>query len=224
MNVRSLRGKLSQQALCDLLAEKGIDWVGATLSRIETGNRGLQASEAPVLAEVLGVSVTALFDLGQDADIVGLVDWHDALASDARTLHQNARENLASQADLRARLADAVVDRELSADLQARVDQVLVGNPEHVAVNTLNLGYYRTQVECSCGTSWWYGIHEGDPEYDRAKRAHEAGGPAPELPGDRTRIEVTLTIEVDSWAAAREWVDAVAVPGTPQSLSGVPTD
>jgi hypothetical protein len=26
-----------------------------------------------------------------------------------------------------------------------------------------NLGYYRTFIECSCGTGWWFGGHRGDP-------------------------------------------------------------
>lgn len=45
----------------------------------------------------------------------------------------------------------------------------------HIALVSRNLGYYRTQIDCSCGTSWWYGTHDEDPSRDEAEAAHLAG-------------------------------------------------
>lgn len=42
----------------------------------------------------------------------------------------------------------------------------------HITVGTRNLGYYRTQVDCSCGTPWWFGDHDGDPSHDAARAEH----------------------------------------------------
>ena len=39
---------------------------------------------------------------------------------------------------------------------------------------SLNLGYYRTFVECSCGTGIWYGDHEGDPAWVDRWALHRA--------------------------------------------------
>lgn len=51
------------------------------------------------------------------------------------------------------------------------VDRTVV----HITLDTRNLGYYRTQVDCSCGTPWWFGGHDGDPSHDDAKASHLAG-------------------------------------------------
>lgn len=40
--------------------------------------------------------------------------------------------------------------------------------------DSLNLGYYRTFVECSCGTGFWYGDHQGDPAYVDRWALHRA--------------------------------------------------
>ena len=39
---------------------------------------------------------------------------------------------------------------------------------------SLNLGYYRTFVECSCGTGIWYGYHQGDPAWTDRWALHRA--------------------------------------------------
>ena len=39
---------------------------------------------------------------------------------------------------------------------------------------SLNLGYYRTFVECSCGTGIWYGDHQGDPAWNDRWALHRA--------------------------------------------------
>jgi hypothetical protein len=39
---------------------------------------------------------------------------------------------------------------------------------------SLNLGYYRTFVECSCGTGIWYGEHRGDPTWADRWALHRA--------------------------------------------------
>lgn len=40
--------------------------------------------------------------------------------------------------------------------------------------DSLNLGYYRTFVECSCGTGFWYGDHQGDPAFVDRWALHRA--------------------------------------------------
>ena len=37
-----------------------------------------------------------------------------------------------------------------------------------------NLGYYRTFVECSCGTGIWFGEHQGDPAWTDRWALHQA--------------------------------------------------
>jgi hypothetical protein len=73
-----------------------------------------------------------------------------------------------------------------------RIERPMPTTVEHKAVNTLNLGYYRTKVECSCGGSWWFGEHEGDPTHDEAKTAHLQPSPHPP-----TREQIAEAIEQD---------------------------
>ena len=39
---------------------------------------------------------------------------------------------------------------------------------------SLNLGYYRTFIECSCGAGWWFGDHDGDPHSEDRWAIHRA--------------------------------------------------
>lgn len=44
----------------------------------------------------------------------------------------------------------------------------------HRVVQSDNLGYYRSQVHCSCAAEWWAGEHEGDPSYEDMWAIHRA--------------------------------------------------
>lgn len=39
---------------------------------------------------------------------------------------------------------------------------------------SLNLGYYRTEVECTCGVKLRYGDHDEDPHWENVWDAHRA--------------------------------------------------
>ena len=39
---------------------------------------------------------------------------------------------------------------------------------------SINLGYYRTFIECSCGAGWWFGDHRGDPTGEDRWAIHRA--------------------------------------------------
>ena len=60
--------------------------------------------------------------------------------------------------------------QEVFAD-QLYVLKVLDG---HRIVDTGNLGYYRSDVHCSCAAEWWAGDHEGDPSYEVMWNIHRA--------------------------------------------------
>lgn len=80
---------------------------------------------------------------------------------------------------------------------------------EHVDGNMLNLGYYRTKVECSCGGSWWFGGHEGDPTYDEAKAQHVR--PAPPPTRDQIAEVMQRADQTARWGENRYEVQADAV-------------
>lgn len=64
-NVRAarLRAGIEQQGdLVPQLREAGLPWSQGTLSRVESGQRGLKFVEAAVLTDVLGVPLSALID------------------------------------------------------------------------------------------------------------------------------------------------------------------
>lgn len=44
----------------------------------------------------------------------------------------------------------------------------------HRVVQNDNLGYYRSQVHCSCAAEWWAGEHSGDPSYEEMWAIHRA--------------------------------------------------
>ena len=52
---------LSQQALVDLLNDRGISMTSSTISKIENGKRGINDYELFALAEIYGVSVDDMF-------------------------------------------------------------------------------------------------------------------------------------------------------------------
>lgn len=56
---------LSQDTVATAMAEKGFAWHQATVYKIETGRRQLQADEAKALAEVLNVDLDSLFSSDQ---------------------------------------------------------------------------------------------------------------------------------------------------------------
>lgn len=60
-----LRGAagLSQSELAGLLQESGLNWYQTTVGRTENGQRPLRFSEAPYIAEALGVSLDVLAGL-----------------------------------------------------------------------------------------------------------------------------------------------------------------
>jgi len=61
------------------------------------------------------------------------------------------------------------------ADLQSELTIVDVLNSHQLQYSdSLNLGYYRTFIECSCGAGWWYGAHEGDPSASDRWDIHRA--------------------------------------------------
>ena len=55
-------------------------------------------------------------------------------------------------------------DRKVrAAELEEAGQQIIEALDTHYLVDDRNLGYYRTEVTCACGESWWYGEHDGDP-------------------------------------------------------------
>jgi hypothetical protein len=44
----------------------------------------------------------------------------------------------------------------------------------HRVVSIDNLGYYRSQVHCSCAAEWWSGEHAGDPSFSDMWAIHRA--------------------------------------------------
>jgi hypothetical protein len=44
----------------------------------------------------------------------------------------------------------------------------------HWVTEVGNLGYYRSDVHCSCAAEWWAGDHEGDPSYADMWDLHRA--------------------------------------------------
>src|SRR5664279_107210 len=57
--VRTQRG-LSQGDMADLLRRQGIPWSQGTLSKVETGDRPIRLSEAPLVAHALGLELEEL--------------------------------------------------------------------------------------------------------------------------------------------------------------------
>lgn len=55
-SLRKQRG-LSQGQLVEIINATGLRWHQTTLTRVETGDRGLRVKELPCLAEALGISV-----------------------------------------------------------------------------------------------------------------------------------------------------------------------
>lgn len=47
--------------------------------------------------------------------------------------------------------------------LEEAGQQIIEALDTHYLVDDRNLGYYRTEVTCACGESWWYGEQDGDP-------------------------------------------------------------
>ena len=66
-----------------------------------------------------------------------------------------------------AKLAQAQETFALQLDLIACLDS-------HWIVQVGNLGYYRSDVHCSCAAEWWAGDHEGDPGYEAMWNIHRA--------------------------------------------------
>lgn len=59
-NVVALRGEMSQKELAERMRSLGWKWVQATVWNVEKGERPLRIGEAEDLAEMFGVSVTAM--------------------------------------------------------------------------------------------------------------------------------------------------------------------
>jgi len=57
---------------------------------------------------------------------------------------------------------------------EALVQQIAEVVEGHWRVSSKNLGYYRTEITCSCGETYWGGDHEGDPSLWSAQSLHVA--------------------------------------------------
>lgn len=58
--LQQLRGELSQKNLAALMREQGHRWSQTTVWLVETGERPLRLTEAKVVADLFGVTVSAL--------------------------------------------------------------------------------------------------------------------------------------------------------------------
>lgn len=94
--------------------------------------------------------------------------------------------------------------REFETDYLVRIERPVPTADEHEPIDTLNLGYYRTRVQCSCGRSWWFGEHEGDPTHDEAKIEHEQPSPHPPT---REQIALAIAFATDGMTE-KAWANA----------------
>lgn len=60
----------------------------------------------------------------------------------------------------------------MATDLEALRALLLRETHTWNRMRTRNLGYYRTEVTCSCGDTLWWGEHEGDPSYREVMGDH----------------------------------------------------
>lgn len=73
-NIARIRGNLSQQALADLMRERGHDWTQATVWAVEKGRRPIRLAEAEVLAGILQVDISSLLELPTWIALLNAVD------------------------------------------------------------------------------------------------------------------------------------------------------
>lgn len=81
MNLRLLRGKLSQAALAREMSERGHPWHQSTVYRIEQGKQTATYPEAKDLAEILHTSMERFSWTGPEANLVAWVEGVGTRAS-----------------------------------------------------------------------------------------------------------------------------------------------
>jgi hypothetical protein len=72
--------------------------------------------------------------------------------------------------------ADAIENLEYQATRFAFPLEIVAALDQHELdyKNSRNLGYYRTFIECFCGSGWWFGSHRGDPSAENEWSMHRA--------------------------------------------------
>lgn len=98
---------LGQQDLAERLRARGLNWSRVTVSKVETGNRTVKASELPILADALGTEVHDLFSTAEDALKRGFHQAHRQVA-----FIRAQRWQLEQVADDVQQRIDGVLDQE----------------------------------------------------------------------------------------------------------------
>lgn len=115
-NVQKLRGDVSQQALADLMRERGFKWSQATVWAVEKGERPLRVSEGEALTEALGSRLYKL--TGSDTETDLQVSMHKA-ANAYREIQRWTVTFMAARADIELTLAKAEPDEKLNDAMRA---------------------------------------------------------------------------------------------------------
>lgn len=98
---------LGQQDLADRLRSRGLSWSRVTVSKVETGNRTVKATELPFLADALGTEVQDLFATAEDPLKKGFHQAHRQVA-----FVRAQRWQLEQVADDVKQRRDGVLDQE----------------------------------------------------------------------------------------------------------------
>ncbi|WP_228266658.1 hypothetical protein [Ornithinimicrobium ciconiae] len=69
-NVVAMRGNMSQQALAEVMRDRGHKWSQATVWSVEKGERPLRLMEAKDLADIFGSSVVSLFAPSEERELI----------------------------------------------------------------------------------------------------------------------------------------------------------
>lgn len=121
----------SQATLAGKLAEAGLTLHSTAITRIESGERGVSLDDAATIAEVFGLSVSAMTASAAGADLATFLGWVDVAYP---RMQQDARRLVYATGRL-ARAVEAARSDPALADLVARADRVLAGGytPEKAA-------------------------------------------------------------------------------------------
>jgi len=104
-NVQRLRGDLSQQAVADLMRNRGFKWSQATVWSVEKGERPLRVAEGEVLTEALGFGYYKL--TGSDTETTIQLNMHAAAKAHAE-IERWAAKFTEARANIEAALQHAV--------------------------------------------------------------------------------------------------------------------